>query len=220
MKPDFYYLETDGQVFLVKDRNRFRFPRTRKEIPCPFKTLSVIPLENARVAYCYPSLQCHPEHWFHKDKVIGRPEIDPVVQQAVNRTLPRAAAKVAIVENGKVLMVKASRGITRGMWNLPGGFIGYGEHPSESARREVWEEVGTRVKLVRLLGVYADTFKRTGGYMISFIYLGKRQSKTLKANPGEIAEIRWIPVRQAIRDTRNPFAARGLRDYLNRSSSV
>jgi ADP-ribose pyrophosphatase YjhB (NUDIX family) len=220
MKPDFYYLETDGQIFLVKDKKRWRFPRSSREIPCKFKPVFLMPLEDANVLFASPVLACHPEHWFHKDKVIGRPDVDPIVQQAVNRTLVRGAAKVAIIERGQVLMVKARRGITQGMWNLPGGFIGYGEHPSDSAKREVWEEVGTRVKLVRLLGIYSSTFKRTGGYMISFIYLGKRLSQTLRPHPEEIEEIRWVPVRQAMRITHNPFARKGLRDYLNRSSSV
>ena len=63
------------------------------------------------------------------------------------RSSPRAASKVAIIENGKVLMVRAARGITKGIWNLPGGFVGYGEHPAQSAQREVMEELGIRVKL-------------------------------------------------------------------------
>jgi len=155
MKPHFYYLESDGQVFLVKHGKRWRFPKSERELPCPYFPISIIPVGPIRVLFAHPHLQSHPHHWFHKDQVIGRRDIDSVVQQAINRSLPRGAAKVAIIEKGRVLMVKARRGITQGVWNLPGGFIGYGEHPSRSAEREVWEEVGLRVKLVRLLGVYS-----------------------------------------------------------------
>jgi len=216
LKPDYYYLETDGQVFLVHDRHRWRFPNSTRELPCPFRSVFLIPLRQATVLYAHPILKHHPEHWFHKDDVIGRPEIDPIVQQAVNRSLPRGAAKVAIIEKGKVLMVKGRRGITMGMWNLPGGFIGYGEHPEESARREVREELGIKVRLTRLLGIYAETFKRTGGYMISFIYLGKRLTSKIRSHPEEIEEFRWMPLREALRLTKNPFAKSGLRDYLKR----
>ena len=216
MKPDYYYLETDGQIFLVRDGRRWRFPRSLRELPCPIKPVFTIPLENTRVLFAHPRLALHPHHWFHKDDVIGRSDVDPVVQRAVNRTLPRGAAKVAIIERGRVLMVKAGRGITQGMWNLPGGFIGYGEHPSESARREVKEELGIRVKLLRLLGIYSETFKRTGGYMISFVYLGKRLSPKIRPHPEEIEEIRWMPIREAVRLTHNPFAKAGLKDYLKK----
>ncbi len=213
-KPDFYYLESDGQVFLVKDGRQWRFPTSKKELPCNFEPIFPMPMREGIVLFAKPKLKHHPHHWFHKDEVIGRSDVAPVVQQAVNRSLPRGAAKVAIIEKGKVLMVKARRGLTRGMWNLPGGFIGYGEHPEESAKRECLEELGARVTLIRLLGVYAETFSRTGGYMISFVYLGKRLGKTLRLHPEEIEAVEWMPIRQALRSTLNPFAKAGLRDYL------
>jgi ADP-ribose pyrophosphatase YjhB (NUDIX family) len=214
MKPDYYYLETDGQIFLVPDRNQWRFPKTRREIPFPFQPLFPIPIDGARVLYGKPILKDHPEHWFHKDAVIGLRNIDPVVQKAVNRSLPRGAAKVAIIERGKVLMVKARRGLTKGIWNLPGGFTGYGEHPEQSARREVIEETGIRVRLIRLVGIYSERFPNTGGYMFSFVYLGRRLNRTIRPEPGEIEAIRWMPLRQAARLTKNPFARAALQDYL------
>ena len=131
----------------------------------------------------------------------------PLVQQAVNRSLPRAASKVAIIEHGKVLMVRAGRGITKGIWNLPGGFVGYGEHPGPSAQREVLEELGIRVKLKRLVGVYAQTFSRTGGYMISFVYLGERLSKAIKPHPEEIESYNWIPSKKPRASRPTPLLA-------------
>ncbi len=179
-----------------------------------------MPLNGGTVLFAKPILKNHPAHWFHKDEVIGRSDIAPLVQQAVNRSLTRTASKVAIIEKGKVLMVRAGRGITKGIWNLPGGFVGYGEHPGPSAQREVMEELGIKVKLTKLLGIYAETFARTGGYMLSFVYLGKRLTKKIKPHPEEIESYCWIPVRKAARVTPNPFARAGLRDYLKGSASV
>ena len=215
MTPDFYYLESDGQVFLVKRGRTWSFPRTRRELPCAISPISTIPLPQGKVLFAKPTLEKHPVHWFHKDEVIGRADVAPVVQLAVNRTLARGAAKVAIIEGGRILMVKAARGLTKGYWNLPGGFMGYGEHPEESARREALEEIGADVKLVRLLGIYAKTFPRSGGYMISFVYLGKLKTRKLVPHPEEIADYTWMPVRQALRTTLNPFAKQALRDYLS-----
>lgn len=215
MKPDFYYLESDGQVFLVKDRKRWRFPR-RPELPSAYDPVFLMPIDGKNILFAKPKLQHHPDHWFHKDAVIGRADIDPLVQRAINRSLPRGAAKVAIIEKGKVLMVRAARGLTKGYWNLPGGFIGYGEHPEESAKREVEEELGLRVQLVRLLGIYAQTFPRTGGYMISFVFLGKRLGKRIRPHPEEIETYAWMPLRTALKSTLNPFAKSGLRDYLRK----
>lgn len=214
-RPDFYYLESDGQVYLIKERGLWRFPRKTGVIPCSFDAIHIIPVDGKRVLFAKPHLDRHPHHWFHKDHLVGDPTIDPLVQKAVQRTLPRGAAKVAIIEGGKVLMVKAGRGLTKGYWNLPGGFIGYGEHPDDSAKREVLEELGIRITLKKVLGIYSQVFPRTGGYMISFVYLGVRLSKQLKPHPEEIEEIRWIPVKEALRITLNPFAKAALRDYLS-----
>jgi ADP-ribose pyrophosphatase YjhB (NUDIX family) len=214
MTPDFYYLESDGQVFLINEGVFWRFPKSRRQIPCPFKPVFTMSLPRGRVLFAKPVLRRHPEHWFHKDDLIGRPDVDPLVQQAVYRTLPRNASKVAIVEMGKVLMVRASRGLTLGIWNLPGGFASYGEHPARCAVRETFEELGVRVKLQRLLGVYSETFAKTGDSMVSFVYLGKRLNRTIRPEPDEIETFCWMPLRKALRATLNPFAKAGLRDYL------
>lgn len=211
-----YYLETDGQIFLVRRGATWTFPRLRSQLPCEMTPLWVIPVGRERVVFAKPHLDRHPVEWFHKDEVIGRRDVDPLVQQAVNRTLVRTAAKVAIIEEGRVLMVKAARGITKGFWNLPGGFMGYGEHPEESARREVREETGLQVLLVRLIGIYREVFTRTGGYMLSFVYEGRRTGGRLRPHPEEMEAVEWMPVRDAIRRTRNPFARAGLRDLAQK----
>ena len=148
VNPNYYYLESDGQVFLIKQGRMWRFPRT-KNANCPIAILLffLMPFKEGNVLFAKPILDRHPAHWFHKDEVIGRTDIAPLVQKAVNRSLTRTASKVAIIEKGKVLMVRAGRGITKGIWNLPGGFVGYGEHPGSSAQREVMEELGIKVKL-------------------------------------------------------------------------
>lgn len=179
-----------------------------------------MPLPGGTVLFAKPLLSSHPFHWFQKDDLVGRSDIAPIVQEAVNRSLPRAAAKVAVIEKGRVLMVRAGRGLTQGIWNLPGGFVGYGEHPALCAQREVLEELGVRVKLKRLLGIYAETFPRTGGYMLSFVYLGRRLTKTITPHPEEIESFAWMPVKKAARITPNPFARAGLRDYLKRSTNT
>lgn len=47
-----------------------------------------------------------------------------------------------LMEDGKVLLIKKSRGPHKGKWDLPGGTIEFGEDPYETLIREFDEETG------------------------------------------------------------------------------
>jgi len=54
-------------------------------------------------------------------------------------------------ERDRVLLVEHAEA---GAWTTPGGAVEPREVPADAALREVWEETGLEVELVRLLGVY------------------------------------------------------------------
>jgi len=53
----------------------------------------------------------------------------------------------------KVLLTKRA---DNGLWCLPGGGVEPGESVEETIIREVWEETGLTVRVLRLTGVYSD----------------------------------------------------------------
>jgi 8-oxo-dGTP pyrophosphatase MutT (NUDIX family) len=57
-----------------------------------------------------------------------------------------------ILKPGSILLKMASRGISKGKWNAPGGRIEKGETPEQNARREVLEETGLKVSNLFLHG--------------------------------------------------------------------
>jgi len=63
----------------------------------------------------------------------------------------RVAVFAIIVRDGQVLLARR-RDI--GWWNLPGGGMELGETVDEALHREVYEEIGLNVEIVRLVGVY------------------------------------------------------------------
>ena len=69
---------------------------------------------------------------------------------------PKLVAGCLVIEAGRVLLLR--RGIMPqiGKWTFPGGYVDLGETPTQAALRETVEEVGMKVTLERLLGLYAD----------------------------------------------------------------
>ena len=51
-----------------------------------------------------------------------------------------------------------------GHWGLPGGYVERGESVDEAVKREVFEETGVRIAVIRLLGVYSDPARQVIAY--------------------------------------------------------
>ncbi len=65
---------------------------------------------------------------------------------------PGVGCGVAILRDGRLLLVKRRKAPEAGCWNLPGGKVEFGEPAAEAARREIAEELGVEIALERPLG--------------------------------------------------------------------
>jgi len=70
---------------------------------------------------------------------------------------PKVAAGVAVVADGRLLLVRRAFPPERGRWALPAGFVDAGEDPRVTAVREAMEETGLVVVLDELVEVYPPT---------------------------------------------------------------
>jgi ADP-ribose pyrophosphatase YjhB (NUDIX family) len=78
-----------------------------------------------------------------------RPEAD-----ASKATQLRAAVAAIVPDaEGRILLQRRS---DNGLWGLPGGSVEIGESVRQAIVREVREETGLAVEVVRLIGVYSD----------------------------------------------------------------
>lgn len=225
----YFYAETDGEVFLVERDGVLSFPESEREFPCPVERRFSIPVLGHTVWFCKPVLDKHPS-WVYKDTISELPDVSPVVRKAVDQSQPRCVAAGVILRDSagrplpassrgaplpfdaKVCLVKAKRGHTTGYWNLPGGFVDYGENPRDTVRRELKEELAADVDVGDLLGTYEAVFPNTGRFMIAFVYLCTTSTELLVPAEDEIEAVGWYPPDEAARLTRNPFSLRALAD--------
>lgn len=95
---------------------------------------------------------------------------------------PRLTVDVIVPdERGRVLLIRRKRPPFEGRWALPGGFVDVGETVESAAVREVREETGFEVELVRLVGVYSEPDRDPRGHNVSVTYLARATGGELAA---------------------------------------
>ncbi len=102
-----------------------------------------------------------------------------------DRPLFRVHASVAVMHEGRVLLVQEAKPSNYGRWNLPGGHVDHGETIPQAAARELREESGLDLPLAGLIGAYS------GPTSVRFVFRTDLKEKAPIAGH-EILAIRWF----------------------------
>ena len=123
-------------------------------------------------------------------------------------TDPKVGVGVAVVENGRLLLVKRAMNPERGKWSLPAGFVDQGEDPKETAAREALEETGLIVQIEGVLDVFHNP-PGSGGASIFILYRVQGTGGELRAGddadevvffgPDDLPELAFESTRAAVR---------------------
>jgi len=213
-KMTYLYIETDGEVYLVKKNGVLTFPEEGEKLPFKIKEIFTNSFPEGEVKFCFPILDKHPTSWIHKDKIPVMDNIEKVVLRSINFSLPRVICEIIITnKEGKILMTKNSRGMVKGIWKIPGGFVRYGENPTNTMPRELKEELGVEIENTKIVGIYKKLAKYPYHDMTCIMYHGKLKSDGFKINKDEISEIKWMPIDEAIKKAGISFNKLGLKDF-------
>ncbi len=97
-----------------------------------------------------------------------------------------------INKNGGILLIKRRSSHGAGTWAPPGGHIDFGESIFDCARREVREEVGIKIKNLRVLGFTEDIFKKDKKHYITIWVKSDWKSGEAKMSDKEFSEVDWF----------------------------
>jgi ADP-ribose pyrophosphatase YjhB (NUDIX family) len=105
------------------------------------------------------------------------------------RDAPSGAFRIAcfaiIARDGAYLLARR-RDI--GWWNLPGGGLEVGETVEQGVAREVREEVGVEIHILRLVGVYSKPQKNE----VVLTFLCALADQTPPTTSEEVSEVGWF----------------------------
>jgi colanic acid biosynthesis protein WcaH len=127
--------------------------------------------------------------------------------------LPIASAEALIVISNKLLFLKRKNEPAKGQWWFPGGRIRKGESIEEALKREVREETGLEISIVRLIDVYSRIFPERHDITIAYLCKCEEGNVVLNEEHSEYALFDTMPgdlhpfVLQTLRDSRWKEAA-------------
>ncbi len=93
-----------------------------------------------------------------------------------------------------VLLARRLEEPQRGMFSLPGGFVGASEAPSETAERKLREKTGVGSVHLEQLRTYADPSRDPRGWLPSIAYMALVRPETLPEEPPAERDASWHPV--------------------------
>ncbi len=100
-----------------------------------------------------------------------------------------------IIRRGRVLLVERGREPLVGYWSLPGGVVEIGETLEAALRREVREETGLEVKILRLFEVFErvmpDRQGRSEYHYVLLDYLCRPAGGALFAGD-DVSRAEWV----------------------------
>jgi len=102
------------------------------------------------------------------------------------------ACDMALIEDGRILLIRRGKDPFKGQWAAPGGRIEDDETAEECAIREMKEETGLDIEVGPLVGVYSEP-SRDPRLIIAAAYLVRRKGGELKGGD-DAAEARWFPL--------------------------
>lgn len=110
-------------------------------------------------------------------------------------TRPIVSVGAVVVRDSSVLLVKRDQEPSKGFWSIPGGVIELGESFEHAVQREVQEETGIEVTIVRLLDVAENIVRDDDGtirfHYVLVDYLAHPITSDLSPR-SDVSEARWV----------------------------
>ncbi len=106
---------------------------------------------------------------------------------------PRLGCGAAIMQDGRLLLVRRLREPEAGCWGLPGGKVDWLEPVEQAVRREIEEELAIRLTSLSLLCVVDQIDAQRGEHWLAPVYLADTfDGEVRNVEPEKHSDIGWF----------------------------
>jgi ADP-ribose pyrophosphatase YjhB (NUDIX family) len=106
---------------------------------------------------------------------------------------PRVGSGAAIIEDGRILLVRRRREPEAECWGLPGGEVDLFETVADATAREIREELGIVIRPTDLLCVVDQIDRGAGQHWIAPVFRIERYEGTpIIMEPDALSELEWF----------------------------
>src|SRR3990167_1642340 len=107
---------------------------------------------------------------------------------------PKGTVTAIIIKDNKLLLLKRNEAPFKGKWDLPGGYMQEGEHPEDTLKRELVEELSVSSTLTEMVMVPGTaTWKRKTFPIINHVYLAEIHQDIVLDK--ENSAYKWVPIK-------------------------
>ncbi len=124
---------------------------------------------------------------------------------------------IIVNEQNQIMLVRRKSDPKKGYWDLPGGFIEPGESFVGSVEREIREELGIEIEMIKIVGIYNDYYLYEGVNIPTFgvVVEAKIKSGELSIND-DITDYKFFNKEDVLsQELAFDSLRKGLEDYLN-----
>lgn len=142
-------------------------------------------------------------------------KINTMKYKKILECIPICCVDVVICHCNKILLVNRNTEPAKNEWWFPGGRVYKNERLEEAAIRKAYEEVGIKVQIVKMIGIYETMFNKgpfddlkNGVHTINICFLVKLENFKMKIDDTS-SDYRWI---DKIEENLHPYVKKVLKN--------
>ncbi len=107
---------------------------------------------------------------------------------------PAVGVAVIVMRGDRIVLARRARGVYRGDWCIPCGYVEYDEEVRQAAYREFLEETSLRVEIGEVYAVHSN-FHDPASHSVGIWFMGSVLDGALRA-ADDVDEVAWVPLNE------------------------